>query len=362
MTPRRRMVRPSVLRHRGVDRLGPPVDAAGEVDGLVVPLLAEELDGVAAAAARAAVDDDVGLLGELAEAVRQGAERDLDRSRQVADRPLVGLADVYERDLVAPIALCFQFLDGDRGNAESKHRQKIPNPGMTRAADAATIVNSSVTRDGGVYDLGVAVDSAGEVSDLAEAGLAEELDGLRAAPSGLAVDHDVVGRGELVQVLGKGPEGDLDGLREGADRELVRLPHVHEDERSGPVAQRLQLLDADLRNAVGGGGGLRLDPAEGLIVHELRHGRVWPADDALGVLAELQLSEAHGERVHEEEPSDQRVAGIEDQLDRLGRLDHSQEPRQDPEDSPFRAGRDEPRRRRLGIEAAIARPLLRPED
>ena len=50
-----------------------------------------------------------------------------------------------------------------------------------------------------------------------------------------------------------------------------------------------------------------------------------------------------------------------DQLDRLGRLDHADDARQHAEHAAFGAARHEAGRRRLGIQAAIARAVLRRE-
>src|ERR1019366_9852672 len=67
------------------------------------------------------------------------------------------------------------------------------------------------------------------------------------------------------------------------------------------------------------------DTTELLVVDEPRHSGIRAADGAIGVLAHLELAEAHAERVHEEEPSDERFAGSDDELDRLRRLDHAEE-------------------------------------
>src|SRR5207249_2620277 len=99
-----------------------------------------------------------------------------------------------------------------------------------------------------------------------------------------------------------------------ADRDLLRLADVDEEEAAPRVEELLELVCADLpvRTAeialVDLGRSSRLHSAELLIVDELRHGRVRAADGTLGVLAELELAEAHAERVEQEEPSDERRA------------------------------------------------------
>ena len=65
-------VRPrSVLRHLGIDPFGPGVDAAGEVVDFGEARLAQEVDGLGAASAHLAVDDDLAVGVEFADALGQ---------------------------------------------------------------------------------------------------------------------------------------------------------------------------------------------------------------------------------------------------------------------------------------------------
>ena len=68
------------------------------------------------------------------------------------------------------------------------------------------------------------------------------------------------------------------------------------------------------------------------------------------------------QRVEQQQPADERLARAEDQLDRLGRLNRADDAGQHAEHAAFGAARHEARRRRLGIEAAIARTVLGRED
>src|SRR5918994_404076 len=121
----------------------------------------------------------------------------------------------------------------------------------------------------------------------------------------------------------------------------------------------LELVHADLRHAVDLLGTLSLrDAAELLVVDELGDGRVLAADGAVGVLAELHLAEAHVQGVVEQKPSDERLADPEYELDGLGSLDGSDGAGKDAEHPALRAARYEPRRRRLGLEATVARAFL----
>ena len=69
------------------------------------------------------------------------------------------------------------------------------------------------------------------------------------------------------------------------------------------VDAALQLLHADLRNSILQSlllGGLGCDATELPIIDKLGHCRMQPADRALGILAQLQLAEAHGEGVDQQ--------------------------------------------------------------
>ena len=87
-----------------------------------------------------------------------------------------------------------------------------------------------------------------------------------------------------------------------------------------------------------------------------------PADRAIRILAELQLAELHPQRIEDQESTDQWFANPENQFQRFVRLNAADDARQDTEDAALGTARDQPRRRRLRIQAAVARTLLRTED
>src|SRR5690606_26793564 len=80
------------------------------------------------------------------------------------------------------------------------------------------------------------------------------------------------------------------------------------------------------------------------------------------IAPQLELAETHPERVVDEEAADEGLTGAEDDLDGLGGLDHPDDAGEDAEDTALRAARHEAGRRRLRVEAAIARAALRRED
>ena len=90
------------------------------------------------------------------------------------------------------------------------------------------------------------------------------------------------------------------------------------------------------------------------VVDVLGDRRAVAADRARRVAAERDLGEGAGERVEEEQATDQRLADPERQLQRLVRLDRADDAWQDAEDAALGAARGELRRRRLREEAAVA--------
>src|SRR3954447_3892760 len=125
--------------------------------------------------------------------------------------------------------------------------------------------------------------------------------------------------------------------------------------------------DLDLRHegsaAYLAGGG-----AERLVVREDAHllvgdlGGVPRADRALGVAADLELGGRRSQRVVHEQAADERVAGADDQLHDLGRLEQAHRARQHAEHAVRAARRGELVGRRLREQAAVARAVVRLED
>ena len=81
------------------------------------------------------------------------------------------------------------------------------------------------------------------------------------------------------------------------------------------------------------------------------------ADGAVGVPLDGDLVEGGVERVEEQQLPGQRVAGAEDQLQRLVRLERADDPGEDAEHATLGAARCELGRRRGREETAVARPF-----
>src|SRR5208282_1438628 len=144
---------------------------------------------------------------------------------------------------------------------------------------------------------------------------------------------------------------------------LVRLANVEDEEVVSAIEPRLQVSRSNL-----GHGGLRrgsffaADAAEFRVVDQFGHGGMVPANGTFGILAQFELTETHCERVEEKQPPHEVLAFANNKFERLRRLNRTDDSRQHAENSSFRARRNKPGRRRLRIQAAIARPVWIAED
>src|SRR6266446_6646609 len=93
--------------------------------------------------------------------------------------------------------------------------------------------------------------------------------------------------------------------------------------------------------------------AEQLVINWRRNARSLAADRALRIAADIKFAKLYLERIEMEQPPDQRLADIEDELERFISLQRADDPRQHAEHPCFRAVRHRAGRRRLGKEAAI---------
>src|SRR6266581_2133915 len=82
------------------------------------------------------------------------------------------------------------------------------------------------------------------------------------------------------------------------------------------------------------------------------------ADRAVRVLAQPQFAELHAERIHQQQPPDERFTGAQDELDDFGRLNDAEQSWKNSQHATFGAGGNQSGRWRLRIEAAITRTVL----
>src|SRR6266849_2116649 len=145
---------------------------------------------------------------------------------------------------------------------------------------------------------------------------------------------------------------------------FVRLANINENERVMAIDLRLHFGGIDLALGQAGGRSRRLvgNTAELVVVDQLGNRPVIAANGALGILAQFQFAESHAKSVVQQEAADQWLADSEDELHSLGSLNQSDGAGENSEHPAFGATRHQAGRRRLGVEASIARSSLIGED
>src|SRR5271156_1775353 len=86
------------------------------------------------------------------------------------------------------------------------------------------------------------------------------------------------------------------------------------------------------------------------------------AERAIGIFAELELAEAHGERVEEQQTADEGFTDADDEFQSFGCLDRADDSGKHAEHAAFGARGHQAWRRRFGIQAAIAGAVGITED
>src|ERR1022692_886073 len=207
-------------------------------------------------------------------------------------------------------------------------------------------------------------DTSAYMRGVSEACVFQHRETLCAAGSALAVQYyPLVLRKTLKS--GSGQElvfRDQDSPGDGDDLVLVRLPDVDEEDVVTAVEHLLQLRGGDRR---AGRGLLRVlgdRPAECVVVDQAGDRRVLPADRAFRIFPDPHRAVAHLQRVIDHQPSRERVADPDDELDGLIDLDGSDRGAEHAEDAALGTGRHHARRRGLRVEAAVARAVLGPEN
>src|SRR5581483_11078003 len=143
-----------------------------------------------------------------------------------------------------------------------------------------------------------------------------------------------------------------------ADLVLMRLAHIQDENVVAAIEALLEFFHGQGRHASFHRFLLSTNAAELVVVNQLAHGGMRAAGGAVGILTQLELAEAHAERVHQHQASDERLAFAEDELDGFGGLHHADQSWQDAEHAAFCAGGNQSGRWRLGIQAAVARAFL----
>src|SRR3954452_21516103 len=219
----------------------------------------------------------------------------------------------------------------------------------------------SVRRQGRVHGVDPGDDAALDVHGVLEAGRLEGRQRLGRAHTRLAVQDDLAVLREARQRLA-GEDfalGDQGRARDPVDLPLGGLADVDQEQVLATVLPVLELTGGDRgvqRRLLGLG---RDGAAEVLVVLEqVGDGRVLAAERAVRVLADLDLAVLHLQGVVDHQLADQRLTDAGQELDRLVDLDGSDRGAQHTQDTALGARRNHARRRRLRVEAAVARGVL----
>ena len=86
------------------------------------------------------------------------------------------------------------------------------------------------------------------------------------------------------------------------------------------------------------------------------------AHRAIRIFAQLEFPELHGQRIDQQQTSDERIPFAQDQLDDFRGLHHPYQTRKDAKHAAFGAGRHQAGRWRLRIKAAVARTIFGGKD
>src|SRR5713226_7265410 len=143
----------------------------------------------------------------------------------------------------------------------------------------------------------------------------------------------------------------------------MRFAYVDDLNIIATVESLFQFSSRDFFHLVFGcGWWLRCDSAELFVIDQLFDGRIVAAHRAIGILAQLQLAKAHSPRVEQQQTINHDVGRAEDDLNRFVGLNGADDSRQHAQHAALGARRHQPRRRRFGIQAAVARAAFGPEN
>src|ERR1700674_1936556 len=143
-----------------------------------------------------------------------------------------------------------------------------------------------------------------------------------------------------------------------ADLVFVWLAHIENKYVVARIQPALELFNLHICRRVGHRFFLPANAAKLVVVYQLGHRGVCAAHRTVAVLAQLEHAELHVDGIDQQQTSDQRFAFAQDELDDFRGLHHSHQTRQDAKYTALGAGRNQARRWRFRIQAAIAWTLF----
>src|SRR5690242_20604015 len=244
----------------------------------------------------------------------------------------------------------------DQEQAEMKRSPRRRTPFDTGRSQRLILWN------GRIHFIGPREDSALHVDHFAETGFAQKVHGLGRALAAAAMRDDFARGIEFVHAPRQFAQRNQMSFQV-ADLVFVRLAHIEDKKIIAVVETRLQFAWSDFRDLnIRGGSFFAAHAAKFIVVDELVNRAIRTAHRTLGIFTQFEFTEAHSQRVKQEQASNEIVAAAENQFDGLHGLNGPDDPGQNAKHSAFCARRHKPRRRRFGIEAAVARAIGHAEN
>src|SRR5579862_2483451 len=190
--------------------------------------------------------------------------------------------------------------------------------------------------------------------NFAEAGFAQEVHRLRGAFAAAAVCHNLARRIELMHAARQFTQWQQVPL-DVTNLVFVGLAHVENIKIIATIEPRFELPGSYLGNLeIRRGRFLTAHAEKFVVINELVDGAILTAHRAIRILAQLEFTELHAQRIKKEQAADQAVARAQNQLDGFHGLNGSDDARQHAEHAAFCARRHQAWRRRFGIQATVA--------
>src|SRR3989442_9550421 len=222
--------------------------------------------------------------------------------------------------------------------------------------------NESVLWNGRIHFVGPREDSALEIENLPEAHFTKEIHGFRGALSAPAMRHDFARRIQLMHAPRQLAERNEVPL-EIADLVFVRLAHIQDKQIVSMIQPRLKLMRRNLRHLHRWAGSFfAAHPAKFVIVNEFGDRAVRAAHRAVRIFPQFEFTELHSQRVEEQQAPREIFSGAKNELDGFHRLNRANDSRQHAKHTALSARWYKPRRRRFGIQTAVARSLGHSEN
>jgi len=204
--------------------------------------------------------------------------------------------------------------------------------------------------------------AAFEIVNFAESGFPQKIDSLGGTLAAPAVRDNFLRRIEFVHAarqFAKRQQVSFDI----ADLIFVRFAHIENVEIIAAIEACFQFARKHFRNLqIRCRSFFSTHAAEFVVINQLVDGAIFSAHRAIGILAQLQFTELHAERIEEQQTAGKAITCAKNQFDGFHRLNGTNDSGQHAEHAAFSARRNQAWRRRLRIQAAVAGAIRHTEN